>query len=64
MGRVDEGSQLWMDGDIRQRDKATFEKSAGLETMVERLAGNELFGYVHLWKSERSAVSALADLLD
>lgn len=64
MGRVDEGSQLWMDGDIRQRDKATFEKSAGLETMVERLAGHKLFGYVHLWKSERSAVSALADLLD
>lgn len=64
MGRVDEGSQLWLDGDIRQRDKATFEKSAGLETMIERLAGNKLFGYVHLIKSERSAVSALADLLD
>ena len=64
MGRVDQGSQLWMDGDIRQRDKAAFEKSKGLETMVERLAGNPLFGYVHLIKSERSKVAALADLLD
>lgn len=64
MGRVDEGSQLWMDGDIRQRDKAAFEKSKGLETMIERLQGNPLFGYVHLIKSERSKVAALADLLD
>lgn len=64
MGRVDEGSQLWMDGDIKQRDRIAFEKSKGLETMVERLAGNRYFGYVHLEKSERSAASALADLLD
>ena len=64
MGRVDEGSQLWMDGDIRQRDKVAFEKSKGLETMIERLKGNSLFGYVHLIKSERSKVAALADLLD
>ena len=64
MGRVGEGSQLWMDGDIHQRDKAIFEKSAGLETMVDRLKGNPLFGYVHLVKSERSEVARLCDLLD
>ena len=64
MGRVDEGSELWMDGDVRQRDKAVFEKSKGLELMIERLAGNPLFGYVHLIKSERSPVAALADALD
>jgi len=64
MGRVDEGSQLWMDGDIKQRDRAVFENSLGLETMVERLAGHRLFGYVHLVKSERSEIAQLADLLD
>ncbi len=64
MGRVDEGSQLWLDGDIKQRDKAAFEKSQGLERMVERLKGNRLFGYVHLIKSERSEVARLCDLLD
>lgn len=64
MGRIDEGSQLWLDGDIKQRDKDIFEKSAGLERMIARLSGNKLFAYVHLEKSERSEVAALADLLD
>lgn len=64
MGRIDEGSQLWLDGDCKQRDRAIFEQSAGLETMIERLAGNKLFAHIHLDKSERSEVAALADLLD
>ncbi len=64
LGRIDEGSQLWMDGDIRQRDRIVFEKSQGLETLVERLQGNPLFGYIHLLKTERSETAALADLLD
>ena len=64
MGRVDSGSQLWMDGDLKQRDRASFEKSQGLECMVERLKGNTLFGYIHMPKSERSEVARLADLLD
>ena len=32
--------------------------------MIERLAGNKLFGMVKLLKTERSAVAATADLLD
>lgn len=64
MGRIDEGSQLWLDGDIKQRDKAAFEKSKGLETMIEKLKGHKLFGYIHLVKSERSEVARMADLLD
>ena len=64
MGRIDEGSQLWLDGDTKQRDRAIFEQSAGLEKMVDRLAGNKLFAHIHLEKSERSEVAALADLLD
>ena len=64
MGRVDEGSQLWLDGDLKQRDKHIFEQSAGIERTVERLSGKKLFAYVHLEKSERSEVAAMADLLD
>ena len=64
IGRVGEGSNLWMDADLKQRDKIVFEKSAGLETMIERLKGNELFGYVKLQKTERSKTAQLADLLD
>lgn len=64
MGRVAEGSALWLDGDVRQRDRVAFEKSKGLETMIDRLKGEELFGYVHLVKSERSATARLADKLN
>ena len=64
MGRVDEGSALWIDGDVRQRDRIAFEKSKGLETMIDRLKGEPLFGYVHLVKSERSATARLADKLN
>jgi PhoH-like ATPase len=64
LGRVDEGSNLWLDADLKQRDKAVFEKSAGIETMIERLKGEPLFGYVHLVRSERSATARLADKLN
>lgn len=64
LGRVDEGSHLWMDADLRQRDRTVFEKSAGIEKMIERLSGEPLFGYVHLVKSERSATARLADKLN
>lgn len=64
MGRVDKGSALWMDADLKQRDREVFEKSAGIETMIERLAGEPLFGYVHLIKSERSEAARLADKLN
>jgi PhoH-like ATPase len=64
MGRIDEGSQLWMDGDLKQRDRISFEKSQGLEIMIERLQDEPLFGYVHMPKSERSPVASLADKLN
>lgn len=64
LGRIDEGSNLWMDADLRQRDRVAFEKSKGIETMIERLSGDPLFGYIHLTKTERSAAAQLADKLD
>lgn len=64
IARAAEGSAIFIDGDTRQRDKASFERSKGLETLIEKLSGNPLFGYVHLVKTERSATAALADKLD
>ena len=65
VGRIGDGSQLWLDGDFKsQVDRPIFEKSNGLRRLVERLAGQPLFGMVNLQKSERSAASALCDLLD
>lgn len=64
IGRVDEGSELWIEGDIKQRDRAIFEKSQGMEKLINSLKGHRLFGYVHLEKSERSETARLADLLD
>jgi len=64
IARVDEGSNLWIDADCRQRDRLVFEKSKGIETMIDRLKDQRLFSWVHLIKSERSETAALADLLN
>ena len=64
IARAAEGSAVWLDGDSRQRDRSTFEKSRGFETMIEKLAGNPLFGHIKLIKSERSPTAALADKMD
>lgn len=64
IARAAEGSEVWIDGDTRQRDKAIFEKSKGMESLISKFKGNKLFGYVHLTKSERSETAAMADLLN
>lgn len=64
IGRIGEGSQLWLAGDRRQTDKNVFDKDSGMKKMIDKLRGQRLFGYVCLEKSERSEASALADLLD
>lgn len=64
IGRVGDGSSLWMNGDFRQTDGEVFRQNCGLTRAIEKLAGNPLFAYVHLEKVERSEVAALADLLD
>ena len=64
IGRVGEGSALWMNGDFKQTDSALFRMNNGLLSAVQKLAGNEKFGYVQLLKTERSETAAMADLLD
>lgn len=64
LGRCAEDSEVWFLGDLRQKDLESFEKSKGVENLIEYLKGNPLFGYVFLPKSERSEVAKLADLFD
>lgn len=64
IGRVGEGSSLWLNGDTHQTDMEIFAKDGGMSAMLERLRGNPMFGYVKLLKTERSPTAALADLLD
>ena len=64
IGRAAEGTQVWFDGDLKQRDKVVFEKSQGLECMIEKLQNDPLFGYIDMPIVERSAVAALADKMD
>lgn len=64
IGRVGSGSALWMNGDFRQTDSPVFRLNNGLLSAVQKLAGHEKFGYVHLEKTERSETAAMADLLD
>ena len=64
IGRVGEGSNLWINGDFKQTDLVIFERNNGLMTAIDRLKGHPRFGYVKLLKTERSETAAMADLLD
>ena len=63
MSRIEKDSELIFCGDVAQIDHRKFEKNNGIKAMLERLAGNPLFGTVKLIKSERGPVSALCDLI-
>lgn len=64
LGRVGEGSSLWVNGDYRQTDRSVFQENNGLMTAIDRLKGHPRFGFVKLLKIERSETAAMADLLD
>lgn len=64
LGRVGEGSALWINGDFKQCDGEIFRNNSGLLTAVDKLKGHPRFGYVKLQKTERSETAAMADLLD
>lgn len=64
LGRIGEGSMLWIDGDLRQTDESVFENNSGMRKMVECLTGDSHYGYVYMPKTERSETARLADLLD
>ena len=64
LGRVGEGSSLWVNGDFRQCDSDVFRRNSGMMTAIDRFKGHPRFGYVKLLKTERSETAAMADLLD
>ena len=64
IGRVGEGSVLWLDGDVKQVDMEVFRQNSGMQIALERLKGHPRFGYVKFVKTERSETAAMADLLD
>jgi len=64
LGRLAEGSALWINGDFKQVDDTLFERNSGLKKMINSLKGNELFGCIELCTTERSKTAQLADLLD
>ena len=63
LGRIGEGSELWLNADTSQTDKKLFDEDNGVNRMIERLKGNPLFSYVFMPKTERSEVAELATLL-
>lgn len=64
IGRVGEGSSLWVNGDFKQTDAKVFEQNNGLMIGIDKLKGHPRFGYVKLLKTERSETAAMADILD
>jgi len=64
LGRVGDGSALWINGDFKQCDSEVFRTNNGLMCAVDKLKGHPRFGYVKLLKTERSETAAMADLLD
>ena len=64
ISRIGDNSELWLNCDTHQVDKQIYEKDNGVNKMVDRLAGNSLFAYIYLPKTERSQVAELATLLD
>lgn len=61
IGRVGKGSELWLNGDLRQVD---LHIDSGLGVLINKLKNNKKFGFVKLKKTERSEIAQLADLLD
>lgn len=64
LGRVGEGSALWLNGDFKQTDAEVFSRNSGLMTAIDRLKGHPRFACVKLLRTERSETAAMADLLD
>lgn len=62
LGRVGEGSQLWLNGDLKQIDKESFIHKNGVKALSV-LGGNPLYGQVVLDKTERSKTAELAELI-
>jgi PhoH-like ATPase len=64
LGRIGNDSELWINADSHQTDKAIFDKDNGVARALNLLKGNPLVGYVYMPITERSEVANLANILD
>jgi predicted ribonuclease YlaK len=62
LGRIGEGSELWLNGDLKQIDKDSFRHNSGIQA-ISKLKGHELYAQVTLDKTERSRTAELAELI-
>ena len=62
IGRVGKGSQLWLNGDLKQTDSDVYRNKSGIKAL-SNLKGEDLFGLVTLDKTERSETAKLAEKL-
>lgn len=64
LGRIGQDSTLWINADTHQVDNRIYEKDNGIISMIDKLYGNPLFGYVYMSQTLRSDTANLANLLD
>lgn len=64
ISRCGNNSIIIINADNHQTDRRIFDTDNGITKMVERLAGDPLFAYTYLSKTERGAVANLANKLD
>lgn len=65
LSRLGRGSRVILTHDVAQRDNLRVGRHDGVQAVIEKLKGHELFAHVTLQRSERSAIAELVtDLLE
>ncbi|WP_257202458.1 PhoH family protein [Corynebacterium cystitidis] len=65
LSRLGRGSRVILTHDIAQRDNLRVGRHDGVQAVIEKLKGNDLFAHITLNRSERSAIAELVtDLLE
>lgn len=65
LSRLGRGSRVVLTHDVAQRDNLRVGRHDGVQAVIEKLKGHELFAHVTLQRSERSAIAELVtDLLE
>ena len=65
LSRLGKGSRVVLTLDVAQRDNLRVGRHDGVQAVIEKLKGHELFAHITLQRSERSAIAELVtDLLE
>lgn len=65
LSRLGKGSRVVFTHDVAQRDNLRVGRHDGVQAVIEKLKGHELFAHITLQRSERSAIAELVtDLLE